>query len=106
MVQGVRQEEEEDDDYDQLAEGDGQASSSEQIDFVDIDEVAEDQEETEALRRAEEQRIQQDYYQKGLVFTHGVWCVWCVCGVGCVGCVVWDVWCVWCVGCVWCVRGV
>ena len=77
MVEGVRQDGE-DDDYDELAEGDDPPSSSEQIDFVDIDEVAEDQEEAEALRRAQEMRMQQEYYQKGLVFTHGV----CVGGGG------------------------
>ena len=78
VVEGVKQEE--DDDYDQLAAGDGRPSSSEPIDFVDIDEVAEDQEEAEAQRRLQERRLQQEYYAKGLVFTHGV----CLCLFVCV----------------------
>ena len=82
VVEGVKQEE--DDDYDQLAAGDGRPSSSEPIDFVDIDEVAEDQEEAEAQRRLQERRLQerrlqQEYYAKGLVFTHGACMHVCVC---------------------------
>lgn len=82
VVEGVKQEE--DDDYDQLAAGDGRPSSSESIDFVDIDEVAEDQEEAEAQRRLQERRLQerrlqQEYYAKGLVFTHGACLCLCVC---------------------------